>query len=241
MRRFLLAGILLFATSSAAAAAPCLADTLANYKALGPGGCSIGGVTFADFDSFLLSAIPGAIEISAGAVLVTPSGRGFDFAFDVAPSDDFSNILIHYTAAAAGVLRGNQLAMTGSSATGDGIVTAVEDKCVGDIFFTPFPDPAACLSGESVTLIAITDEVIKAPGFSPSSFFDVFAEITVDPGTFGTAGLQGTVSTQFIGNVPEPLMTLLVGAGLGVTQLRRRFRLSALGFQRRPVGPPKAC
>ena len=221
MRNLLLAGVLLFATSASSEAAPCLPDTLANYKTLGSGGCTLGNVTFANFDSFLLD--PLAVEINAATVVVTPFGRGFSFAFDIAPSTTFYDVTIYYTATVKGLLGGNQLSMTGSSATGDGIVTAVENKCVGGFFLPLLPDPSACDSGEAVTLIAIQDEVVNSLPFTPSSFFDVFAEIAIDPGVAGTAGLQGSVSTTFSTHgVPEPMTILLVSTGLAAVQFRRR-------------------
>jgi hypothetical protein len=65
--------------------------------------------------------------------------------------------------------------------------------------------------------------------FAPSSFFDVFVDITIDGGTGGTASLDGSVTNQFVRDqataVPEPSAMLLVGSGLFGMWARRRRRV----------------
>jgi hypothetical protein len=117
------------------------------------------------------------------------------------------------------------LAMSGSDATADGVVTVIQDLCLGGTFIT---DPTTC-TGSLLSQIVLEDELgpigpstLTFP--SVESFFDVFADITIDGGTFGSAELNGTVRNQY-GVVPEPTSMLLMGSGLlgmAARQVRRR-------------------
>jgi hypothetical protein len=205
-------------------AAPCLPGTLAAYLALGAGGCEVGLATVSDFTS--ASFLAGATEIAPSDVTVTPvaGATALDFGLaEVAGPGDLFDILIRYSVS-GGPFRTNILSMTGSAATGDGVVTAVEDKCVGGEFLGI--DPTTPCAGTPLTLIDIQIDGFVIPTdlatFAASSFFDVFTGITIDGGLSGTAQL-GTVRNTF-SKVPEPAMLLAMVSGLGACLARRKKR-----------------
>jgi hypothetical protein len=234
MRRLLLGAVFVLAIPGLGTAAPlCAAGTLANYIALGAGGCSIGSVSFFDFSAgtVLASATP----IAAADIAVSPLaiGVGLDFGFNVnALAADLFDVLIGYSVD-GGLFGTNTLSMTGSSVTGDAAITAIEDKCIGGTYAGS--DPSTACSGTALfpALLVIDVDVFEqlsdTAAFAPSSFFDVFTEITIDGGLSGSATLNGTVTNQFgeanVAAVPEPSAILLVGSGLFGLWARRRRRV----------------
>lgn len=230
MRTTLVAvGLFVFASQPSAAAPVCLPGTLAGYIALGAGGCDLGPATVSNFSSAAL--LVGATEILPGDVLVTPvaGAVALDFGVNAAAGPgDLLDILIRYTLSGAS-FTANSLSMSGSSATDDGVVTAVEDKCLGGLFAGA--DPTTPCAGDPLTLIVVEDQFglisPESASFPATSFFDVFAQITVDGGVNGTAALDGTVRTSFSGaRVPEPSILLVLGSGLAWFAARRRVSVS---------------
>jgi hypothetical protein len=204
-----------------------VAGSLTSYGLLPAEGCTIGAYTVADVTAGVL--LPGATAISPDDVLVTPiSGVGLGFGLvTTAGPGELLDLLIRFTL--TGPLLGSaELALFGSTATGDGNATAVQDACVGGTFADA--EPTSPCSGTLASLIAVRDAtqlVSPASGvFGPSSFFDVFLEITVDGGLGGGAAL-GTVTTQFgPREVPAPsaLVLLTAAAAAGLCRRRRAAR-----------------
>jgi hypothetical protein len=231
MRKLLLAAVYVVSVPSLGAAAPCGTDTLLNYVGLGAGGCEIAGATFFDFGS--AASFSGGTEISAADVSVVPvtlaTGPRLDFLVtgSAGPSD-LLGIVIGYSVAGLS-FSGASLEMTGSAAAPDGVVTVVEDLCLGDVFVV---DPSGC-GGDLRSLIAAHDSLGPTGPYSESfsaSLFDVFVDIAIDGGLDGFASLgdtsgPGTVSTAFTAAtaVPEPSVISLLAPGvLGLWALRRR-------------------
>lgn len=239
MRRLVLAATLTLAVPALGSAAPiCSSGTLADYLALGPGGCMVGDGLFSGFATSVLSPLATPIlpsEISV-APLLSGTALGLGFGFDeTAGAGEFLDVLIRYQLSGLMGLSfdGNSLSMTGSAASPDGVVTAVEDKCGGASFAGA--DPSTACSGTSIGPLIVFDIGIDAellataPPFSAMSFFDVFTEIGIDGGTEGTASLTGTVTNQFEFAttqtvIPEPATVLLLGSGLAGILARRRRR-----------------
>ena len=228
MRRLLLGAVFVLAIPNLGTASPCVPGTLANYIALGAGGCSVGGTTFFDFSAN--SLLQGATPIAAADIAVNPlaSAIGLAFGFNVnAGAGDLFDVLIGY-GVNGGSFETNSLYMTGSSVTPDGAITAIEDKCIGGTYAGN--DPSTACSGTAlfppliVFDIGVLADLSETALFAPSSFFDVFTEITIDGGLSGSATLNGAVTNQF-GEVPEPSAILLVGSGLFGLWARRRRRV----------------
>jgi hypothetical protein len=234
MRRLMLGTLMALAVPSLLQAAPiCVSGSLAEYIALGPGGCTVGGALFADFDASVVD--PAATPILPGEVSVSPllSGTSLGLTFSLTSSvgaGEFEDLLIHYALSGMGLsFVSNTLSMSGSSVTPDGAVTAVEDKCGGGTFGGS--DPSAPCSGTLIGPLivfdigTIADLTETTSDFAMTSFFDVFTEIAVDGGLDGSASL-GMVTTEFgfvPTVIPEPTSMLLLGSGL-VAALRRRKR-----------------
>jgi hypothetical protein len=230
MRKAFLAGVCALAFPAFASAAPlCITSSLQEYVNLGVGGCSIGVATFSGFSSSP-SLFPGATEIAAADIVVTPAAlsNGALLDFGVVASagpGEITGVLIGYSVSSP-IFNVATLAMTGTDATSDGVVTAVQDLCLGGTFLG---DPTTC-SGMLQSLIVLEDELgpigpETQPFLTASSFFDVFVDITIDGGTFGSAQLDGTVRNQYTGDqvIPEPTSLLLIGTGL-VGLVSRRLR-----------------
>jgi hypothetical protein len=229
MRTMILVAVMMLGLPSIGAGAPCVPDSLAAYIALGGGGCSIGSATVNDFSVGVLD--PLASPIAAGDITVTPFdlGSGFRLDFGVvqdAAAGEFFDALVGYSAAAPAIGRA-RLELTGAAASPDGVVTAVEDLCLGDVFVT---DPTTCFLGTPAGPLIVFEigddrELVADVTFGPASFFDVFFELAIDGGIGGSAGVDGGVSTEFTraAAVPEPSSLLLLGAAaLAVARRHRR-------------------
>jgi hypothetical protein len=227
MRKLMLCAMvtLLLAPKAAAAPIACTASGLDAYIGLAADGCFVGKTVL---NGFTLG--PGT-TIDPTTVSVTPiplSGASFRLAFGLnqsAAAGELHSILVRYSVTGPGFFM-NALSMTGATATGDGVVTAIEDKCLDDSFLGDHPSTPCPTSAVSHTALAIEGLQMGLPpaNFAITSFFDVFVDIVIDGGPTGFAELQGSVTTTF---VPEPSMLLLLGPAFGLALHRRRFRRPA--------------
>jgi hypothetical protein len=243
---FITAAALVLITPAVVEAGPCVPNSLAAYIALGTAGCSVGSATINDFSINVFD--PHALPIAAANIFVTPVelGDGLRLDFGVtqnATAGQFFDATIGYSLSAVGSTSA-LLTVHGATATPDGVVTAVEDVCLGGTFVSNVTN---CSAVKLSSLIAFQDGfgdsgLTDQKLFTPRSFLDVFTEIAIDAGTKGTAGLNGIVSNEFRTAgpmpIPEPSTVFLLGAGLLYLVRRRRCtadrpRPSAIQHRRR--------
>jgi hypothetical protein len=225
-----LLGVALVAVAPLAVAAPCVPGTLQDYFDL-VGGCEIGVTSFSEFTD--IPGPSGGTPIDPTLILVTPGSSVVNphltFTFDrtATGTDFFDNVFRFLVSGTTASTRfnGARATLNGASATGNGVVTLVEDLCE-DGTFDPLT-PTGC-TGAPETLIALATEFVSIPSASttlgsPISFFDVFADIGIDGGLAGTASLVS--ATLAFALVPEPPMFALLLVALAALAVTARRRL----------------
>jgi len=227
MRILLLAAALAVAIPGHARSAPCLTDTLAGYIALGSGGCTIASASFHDFASLDLPF--GALAIAPETIVVTPlvadpSQPGLQFAIDVAVGpEELREVLIGYQVTAPS-LQAARLSIAGSSVTGDGAVTGVEDLCLAGSFAPGAPTDCTGTPDSLIVFdVGVEFDLLEEIGFAPVGSLAVVKDLAVDGGLEGTASLASAIN-QFV--IPEPTTALLAGIGALGLALHRRPRRS---------------
>jgi hypothetical protein len=229
-RSVLLAAAFVLLLSGRSQAAPlCGADSLTNYLSLGS--CSIGGATFSNFS--LVTPLPtGAAAIPANSVIVLPfsttTSVGFQFLFDVtSTSFQLKELLFGYLASAAGFTDAT-LSMPGAIATGDGVVTAVQDLCIGGAFTTGSLSGCSAMQDANIAFAIDGDQSLSETlSFASVPLLGIVNDIAVDGGLNGNASLAGGITNSFTvaSPVPEPATVSLVAAGIVWLMRRRRQQI----------------
>ena len=227
-RSALLAAAFVLVLSGRSQAAPlCGADSLTNYLSLGS--CSIGGATFSNFS--LVTPLPtGANAVPANSVIVLPfstaTSVGFQFLFDVtSTSFQLNELLFGYLASAAGFTDAT-LSMPGATASGDGVVTAIQDLCIGGSFTTGSLAGCSATQDANVAFAIDGDQSLSETlSFASVPLLGIVNDIAVDGGLNGNASLAGGITNSFTvtSPVPEPATVGLVFTGLA-WMLRSRYR-----------------
>jgi hypothetical protein len=228
MRKLRLPG-LLGVCASILAAAPCVPGSLQDYIDLGSAGCTIGPSLFSSFEA--LPLLPGAAAIAPFAIMVAPEDVPLrpTLRLDLTRSAGPAEILQTFFQfnVSDGALIGKQLSMSGSGASGDGVVTVVEELCMGG----PFPASvfAGCAQApETLVLFQIEGDsvtAVRAP-LATADFLGVRMDITIDGGPAGTATLAGV--TNRFESIPEPSGALVMLSGLATLWVARRRAVNAL-------------
>jgi len=204
----------------------CVPGTLSDYFALSDG-CTVGTFQYQNFAQ-LTTQPAGSSPISPDAVQVMPVASGLAFGVDVSASaGELLEILFGYDVTGSGIA-GARLSLSGASAAGDGVVTAVKNVCEGGSFD---PGDVTGCSGTGDALIAVALDGLEDLNQSLTIFpivamLGVVDDIAVDGGLDGSASLRGSVTNQFVAGanpVPEPASAVLVASGI-LGLLRSRVR-----------------
>jgi hypothetical protein len=235
LRCALIAAAFVFMLSGRSQAAPlCTGGSLTNYLSLGS--CSIGSATFSDFS--LITPLPtGATPVSTDAVTVVPIGDGvttvgFQFLFgSSAAAGDLNELLFGYSASATGFTNAT-LALGGAGASGDGVVTGVQNLCIGGTFTPGGFD--GCAGSENASIVFATagdSSLIEILEFASTPLLGIINDIAIDGGLNGSAALGAGFVNLFNvaaapAAVPEPATVTLLATGMAFV-LRARRRKSA--------------
>ncbi len=213
MSRFLwLVSVLLMVGGAGQAfAAACTPGTISDYVSLGSGGCTIGGLSLSDFS---VEPFPSAtVQINPASVALSPASDGFVMSSGTALSAQAGDLLglrFLFHVGAVG-LTGGTVALGERAVTEDGAITSILD---------------AGSAGVAIAFdIGVDAEPVASFTSPPSSFFDVFVELGIDGGTFGSATMGpnlGSVSFATQATVPEPGVAWLTLTSLLSLLLIRR-------------------
>ncbi len=234
-----LLAIALLATATNVAAALCLPGTLQDYLALDAAGCDVGPTSFRNFE---LGEIPAAAtSIDPATIQVTPavaSGAGLDYSgllFTLnasAQAPSFLDALIRFNAfATPGIpLVGARAILGDPTATGDGGVTLIDEMCLDGLFAA---GPIGCGGSAVATIVPFAVADLADPDlstlFGPVNLLGVAADIGIDGGLSGAAGLAGATllfaAAAASSPVPEPAALPLVALALALAVLARRRTL----------------
>jgi PEP-CTERM motif len=228
MKTLLLVGASLFCFQTLSATPICMTGTLASYESLGAGGCTIGTNTLASFTTLALTF--GAAAIAPGAITITPMGGtdnpGLMFTFSQTASTGQTLEAIFDYMISGPSYTADMLTLSGSSETGNGDVSDVQNFCEGGSFGPDGVDGCTHASGGLVTVDGLQN-MDQSSLVSPH-LLSITDDIVVDSGGTGTAS-AGTFVDQLTATtgVPEPGTYLLLGAGIAVVALRLRKRRTA--------------
>ncbi len=226
MKGFLTIVSVVMAAAALGSAAPCVNGSLASYIALGPGGCTIGSDTLFGFQT--VDGIVGATVVGTTNLAIAPFGGATSFGFTATTSQtagagSLIESIFTYQISGNSYI-GSSIALSGSSESGDGAVTDVQNYCAGAVFGPNGVTGCAGVPGTLVTLDGIQQTDLAS--FSGVSLLSVTDDFTLDGGLAGSAA-GGSFTDQFtarasVSAVPEPFVFALTGLGLAVGMLLRR-------------------
>jgi len=202
-------------------AAPCAIGSLQSYISLGATGCSVGAV---DYQSFtIVPGLNGATVINPANVTVTPGGSQFNTTLmlgltDAANAGQLLDLI--FRVRAAGLLTSASVSLNSPTITGNGAATGTLDVCGAGNFTGN--SPTGCSTTAKSVGAAGPNELTDSVTFAPSSFFDIFFDVTLDSGGAGSAALSS--ATLGVNAVPEPSAIVLVALGISAIGYRRLRR-----------------
>ncbi|MGA8026016.1 MAG: hypothetical protein WB992_02650 [Bryobacteraceae bacterium] len=215
MKRFLFFVIAGVGMAPLASSGPvCASGTLASYILLGSGGCTIGGNVLYDFH--VDSGTAGATPIAPSSITITPFGGSYNLGLTesvglTANAGKQLEAIFTYEISGEKYV-GDSVTLSGSSETGDGGVTDIQNYCAGGKFGPGGVTGCTGNPGNLTTLDGVQNYDSSAYGAgTPLSVTDDF---DLDGGLGGSAS-GGTFTDGFTA-VPEPFSFLLTGIGIAL-------------------------
>ena len=209
------------AFTSTAFAGPCIFDTLANYIALGAGGCTINGEIADNFAFSVLAASGGYTPLNGTQITVTPSFSVERYSlmflstgFSVTGSE-FVHYEIDFTWDPATI--GGDDELITHSPVFPGIAKVTTKLCAGSTFGALCPPPTNTLT---VFHDGVSPQLTDVTYFSPVTLIGTQSFINLDANG-ASANMDGFVTSVF---APEPGTVGLFATGLVGLVLRRRRR-----------------
>ncbi|HEY3459153.1 MAG TPA: hypothetical protein VGK64_31500 [Bryobacteraceae bacterium] len=213
------------AAAGLGSAAPCTNGTLASYVALGAGGCTIGSNSLFGFE--VLSGTAGATPIGTVDLAIAPFGTTASFGFTATTTQTAgAGTLLEsiFTYKISGdSYTASSISLSGSSETGDGAVTDIQNYCAGGAFGPDGVTGCTAVTGALVTVDGAqqTDTAL----FAGVSLLSITDDFTLDGGLAGSA-TGGSFTDRFtagaVSTIPEPFGFALTSLGLAIGILLRR-------------------
>lgn len=212
--------------SVAALADVCPTASLADFEALGTGGCTVTGLPFSGFTFITLKVTGGATAVDPANITVTPvdpdAAAGLDFSsggFDV-DSGQSAEYQMSYSVDDPPIIHEFDLDLV-DPVTPPGFVTITTVECLGAAFVA-----TTCPTGITVTNTVSDNGIFSVPSsnvsFAPVRTMGVLTTITLDATAGGSASFSGFGETAII--APEPWSILLTGSILLFLLLKHRVR-----------------
>jgi hypothetical protein len=158
--------------------------------------------------------LAGAIPISPSDITITPIGSAFDPGIIAATNAHAAagvtlETLFSYRIS-GNTYTGSSINLAGSSSTGDGGVTDVQNSCAGGTFGLDGVSSCNGIPGSLVLLNSGNDSAT----FAAVTSLSVTDDLTFDGGTTGSA-IGGSITDRFTA-VPEPFTFLLTAMGIAL-------------------------
>jgi hypothetical protein len=221
----ILAGMLAF-TPLVSASQVCVPGTLAAYIALGAGGCTIGTKTVSNF----IALTGGATQLATASVNVSTSGGTSNptlvFSVTQSPTANPGVETIFDYRISGNTYTNSALALSGSSETGNGAVTDLENICIGGTWDAS--GVTTCSTGISKTASLTTLDGIQntdSKALTAAAFLSVTNDIELDGPATGAVGTDSFTATSA---TPEPASWCLFAMGLAVSAFFK-IRVAAAG------------
>ncbi len=221
----ILAGAIFAIGQSGLAVTICSSGSVADYVALGSGGCTIGSDTFSNFGPRSNSAMTTAIPLST--IQVTPSGGTtnptltFNFNVNASAGQTFEAIFSYRLL--GNNLTGSMITLSNTNSLGNGEVTDVQNICAGGMFGAD--GVSGCTGTVQGPLVNIGNGSDMAI-FGGAAFLSITDDLVVDSGGSGSAS-GGRFVDRFTAAstsaVPEPGTILFTALGTAALVTLNRF------------------
>ncbi len=213
------------------AAVPALADacptqSLTDYEALGPGGCTVKGLPFSGFNFTTLSLTGGAKAVDPMNITVTPIdpdiSAGLNFASDgfSVDSGQSADYQLSYSVDDPPIIHGWDLELD-DPINFPAFVEITSVECLGAAFIG-----TTCPTGLTITATVSDNGIISVPSdivsFGAVRTVGVLTTITLDATAGGSASFTSFGENAIV--APEPWSVLLTGSILPLLLLKRRRR-----------------